>query len=112
MSDQSLEGELRAAVDAWRQRHGLREDDPVFLLVELLQLHQHHWEARRQQRDEQAGSARMVASAGQGDSVSAPSEPPVVPASASLPSPGVRPWVAALAVLLAALGGFFLGRAW
>ena len=39
--------ELRKAVDAWRVQHRLREDDAVLLLVQLLKIHQDHWEALR-----------------------------------------------------------------
>lgn len=39
--------ELKAAVEAWRKKHQFPEDDAVLLLVELLKIHQNHWEALR-----------------------------------------------------------------
>ncbi len=39
--------ELKRAVAAWRERHHLREDDAVLLLVELFRIHQQHWDALR-----------------------------------------------------------------
>lgn len=41
------DGELKVAIEAWRQQHRLREDDAVLLLVQLLKIHQDHWEALR-----------------------------------------------------------------
>jgi hypothetical protein len=41
------DGELKSAIEAWRQRHRLREDDAVLLLVQLLKIHQDYWEALR-----------------------------------------------------------------
>jgi hypothetical protein len=41
------DGELKSAIEAWRQQHRLREDDAVLLLVQLLKIHQDHWEALR-----------------------------------------------------------------
>ena len=39
--------DLKSAIEAWRQKHRLREDDAVLLLVQLLKIHQEHWEALR-----------------------------------------------------------------
>lgn len=39
--------EFERAVAAWRDRHRLREDDAVLLLVELFRIHQQHWDALR-----------------------------------------------------------------
>lgn len=41
------ETELKSAIETWRQQHRLREDDAVLLLVQLLKIHQDHWEALR-----------------------------------------------------------------
>jgi hypothetical protein len=35
------------AVARWRERHKLREDDAVVLLVELFRIHQRHWDELR-----------------------------------------------------------------
>jgi len=39
--------EFDAAVEGWRNRHKLREDDAVFLLIELFRIHQRHWDELR-----------------------------------------------------------------
>lgn len=38
---------LAEALSEWRKRHRLREDDAVLLLVELLMIHQKHWDQLR-----------------------------------------------------------------
>lgn len=35
------------AVAAWREKHRLREDDAVMLLIELFRIHQQHWDEIR-----------------------------------------------------------------
>ena len=39
--------EFTQAVAEWRDKHRLREDDAVILLVELFRIHQKHWDALR-----------------------------------------------------------------
>ena len=39
--------EFEQAVTEWRQRHRLREDDAVLLMVELFRIHQRHWDEIR-----------------------------------------------------------------
>ena len=39
--------EFDAAVAEWRDKHRLREDDAVMLLVELFRIHQRHWDEIR-----------------------------------------------------------------
>jgi hypothetical protein len=39
--------EFDKAVTEWRERHRLREDDAVLLLVELFRIHQQHWDELR-----------------------------------------------------------------
>ena len=39
--------DFEQAVARWRQRHKLREDDAVLLLVELFRIHQRHWDELR-----------------------------------------------------------------
>src|SRR5438132_10156644 len=39
--------EFEHAVAEWRERHRLREDDAVLLLVELFRIHQRHWDEIR-----------------------------------------------------------------
>ena len=35
------------AIDEWRKKHRLREDDPLLLCLELFRIHQDHWDAIR-----------------------------------------------------------------
>lgn len=42
-----FDDELDRAVADWRERHRLREDDAVLLLVELFRVHQRHWDELR-----------------------------------------------------------------
>ena len=42
-----LDAAFAQAVSAWRERHKLREDDAVVLLVELFHIHQQHWDQLR-----------------------------------------------------------------
>jgi len=39
--------EFDKAVAEWRDKHRLREDDAVILLVELFRIHQRHWDELR-----------------------------------------------------------------
>jgi hypothetical protein len=32
------------AIDAWRRKYQLREDDPLVLCLELFRIHQEHWD--------------------------------------------------------------------
>lgn len=107
---------LKTAVEAWRVQHRLREDDAVLLLVELLKIHQDHWEELRRrdlpsfeplrkdittlleanralQRQSQTLSAKLSKS-GQAKNFTKVTR--------------TAAWLAALA---GALGGFLLGRA-
>src|SRR5437867_12662789 len=43
----SFDAEFQAAIDAWRKQHRLREDDAVFLCLELFLIHQGHWHQLR-----------------------------------------------------------------
>lgn len=39
--------DFERAIADWRERHRLREDDAVLLLVELFRIHQRHWDNLR-----------------------------------------------------------------
>ena len=43
----NFDEEFDAAVAEWRDKHSLREDDAVMLLVELFRIHQRHWDELR-----------------------------------------------------------------
>ena len=101
MAEDTRSGDLETRVEAWRRQNNVREDDPVFLLLDLFRIHLNHWDDHRQQ-----------ATRGQ-------SEPEVANASPQelgKPKPGskAQPWVQRMAAVagigLAAVGGFMLGR--
>ena len=105
MPDSALERDLKACVESWRQRHGLREDDAVLLLVELFRIHQHHWDALRQSIGLDPRSSDR-----KDEATSEPKAPET--ATPTPPPPGVHPMVALLAIAMAAAGGFLLGKGW
>jgi len=43
----NFDEEFDEAVAEWRNKHRLREDDAVMLLVELFRIHQRHWDEIR-----------------------------------------------------------------
>jgi hypothetical protein len=43
----NFDDEFDDAVVKWREKHRLREDDAVMLLVELFRVHQRHWDEIR-----------------------------------------------------------------
>lgn len=47
MDAPNFEDEFERAVADWRERHRLREDDAVLLLVDLFRIHQRHWDDLR-----------------------------------------------------------------
>jgi len=50
MEQPNFDEEFEKTVADWRERHRLREDDAVLLLVELFRIHQRHWdEVRRRE---------------------------------------------------------------
>ena len=74
--------ELEQAITEWRTRHRLQADDPILFVAELLDLYTRHHR---------------------------------IPAGTSVGAEfrsGVDGWAAAVAVVLAAIGGFLLGRVW
>jgi hypothetical protein len=46
-TEPDFDEEFDRAVAEWRERHRLREDDAVLLLVELFRIHQQHWDELR-----------------------------------------------------------------
>lgn len=47
MSAPDFQKDFDEAIEAWRQRHHLREDDAILLCVELFRVHQEHWDQIR-----------------------------------------------------------------
>lgn len=42
--------EFLQALKEWREKHKIRDDDAVHLLVEMFRIHQKHWDAIRQRQ--------------------------------------------------------------
>ncbi len=87
---------FQAAVEAWRKKHQLPADDPLVALVELLRLNP-------PPRPEATPSVV---------SVNPPDREAPQPTAHSRVPDGVNAWIAVMAVLAAAVGGFLLGRGW
>ena len=113
----SFDEEFEQAVTEWRQRHQLREDDAVLLLVELFRIHQQHWDEFRRRELPSFEQLRTditklteAAPAFQQQSATLLEKlPKAMPQRRRL----TVTWPAALfAALAAGLGGYLLGRAW
>ena len=48
METPDYDAEFRRAVDKWRSRNRVEEDDTVMLLLDLFRIHQDHWDGIRQ----------------------------------------------------------------
>jgi len=42
--------EFLQTLSQWREKHKIRDDDAVYLLVEMFRIHQKHWEELRQRQ--------------------------------------------------------------
>jgi len=109
--------EFDAAVAEWRDKHRLREDDAVMLLVELFRIHQRHWDELRRREIPSFGEFRAditklaeAARTFQGQTATLlemlRNQPP---ASRALRITRAAAIFAALASLLA---GYLIGRVW
>lgn len=58
MDQPNFDDEFEQAVAEWRKRHRLREDDAIFLLVELFRIHQRHWDEIRRREIPSFGQYR------------------------------------------------------
>src|SRR5947208_2695318 len=39
--------DFQRAIETWRRKHGLREDDAIMLCLDLFRIHQEHWDRIR-----------------------------------------------------------------
>lgn len=117
MDAPSFEDEFERAVADWRDRHRLREDDAVLLLVDLFRIHQRHWDDLRRREfpsfEQFRGDIAKLIEASRSFQQHASAL-----AEQLKHRPGGRPramvtrtaaWLAALA---GGLAGYLLGRAW
>ena len=105
------------AVAEWRDKHRLREDDAVMLLVELFRIHQQHWDELRHREipsfDQfRADIAKLVGAAQTFQQQTAAllellrSQPPAHRAER------ITRAAAIFATLAALLAGYLIGRTW
>ena len=47
MNQLDFQKEFDEALEAWRQRHHIRDEDVILLSLELFRIHQEHWDAIR-----------------------------------------------------------------
>jgi len=113
----NFDEEFDEAVAEWRDKHRLREDDAVILLVELFRIHQRHWdEIRRREIPSfhlfRADIAKLAEAARtfQGQSAALlemlRSQPPAQRAAR------ITRAAAFFATIAGLLAGYLIGRAW
>jgi len=111
-----FDNDFMQALTDWRERHHLREDDAVLLLIDLFRIHQQHWDDLRHREMPSFEEVRAdVAKFGEAarnfqQEASALLEglrrhPPAHPAKVTR----VAAMFAALAALFA---GYLIGRSW
>ena len=109
--------EFTKAVAEWRDKHRLREDDAVTLLVELFRIHQQHWDQIRRREIPAFGEFRAdigkLAEAARTFQVQSSallevlrSQPPAHRAAR------ITRAAAIFATFAALLAGYLIGRAW
>lgn len=117
MEQPDFDEEFEKAVADWRERHRLREDDAVLLLVELFRIHQRHWdELRRREMPSfeqfRTDIAKLVEAARTVQQQTAAlsellqNEPPAHRAAR------VTRAAAIFAAFISLVAGYFFGRAW
>lgn len=117
MEQPNFDEEFEKAVADWRERHRLREDDAVLLLVELFRVHQRHWdELRRREMPSfeqfRADITKLVEAARTFQQQSAAlsellqNEPPAHHVAR------VTRAAAIFAAIISLVAGYFFGRAW
>jgi hypothetical protein len=109
--------EFMQSIVAWRERHRLREDEAVLLLVELFRIHQRHWdEIRRRELPsfEQFRSdiTKLVETSKKFQRQAATLIGVMQTQSPNHPMVRVTRSTAIFAALATLLAGYLIGRAW
>ena len=109
--------DFNAAIAEWRDKHRLREDDAVMLLIELFRIHQRHWDELRRRELPSFGELRMdIAKLAEAARTSQGQTAALLEVLRSRPPTGNSPRVtraaAIFATLAGLLGGYLIGRAW
>src|SRR5882724_7925620 len=115
--ERDFDDEFMQSIVTWRERHRLREDEAVLLLVELFRIHQRHWdEIRRREipsfEQFRADIGRLVGAAQTFQQQSS-----ALLGALRSQSPGSRVArisraAAIFAALAALLAGYLIGRVW
>ena len=109
--------EFIKAVAEWREKHHLKEDEAVLLLVELFRIHQQHWDALRRREMPAFGEFRAdiakLADAARAFQVQSSA---LLEAIRKHRTGGravsITRTAAFFAALACLLGGYLIGRAW
>ena len=109
--------EFTKAVAEWRDKHRLREDDAVILLVELFRIHQQHWDQIRRREIPAFGEFRAdigkLAEAARTFQVQSSALLELIrDHPAGVRSVRITRAAAIFAALACLLGGYLIGRAW
>lgn len=112
-----FDDEFDQAVAEWREKHRLREDDAVLLLVELFRIHQRHWDEIRRREMPSFGEFRAdigkLSEAARTFQAQAAALTEVLrrqpPACNNVRIARTTAFIAAIASLLA---GYLIGRTW
>jgi len=109
-----FEEEFDHAVTAWRQEHGLREDDAVVLLVELFRIHQRHWDELRRREMPSFDAARGdITKLTESVRTFQQHAATLIELLQDLPqTPKVTRPAAIFATVAGLLAGYLIGRAW
>ena len=112
----NFDEQFEEAIAEWKQRHQLREDDAVLLLVELFRIHQQHWDELRRREwpsfDQFHGDIMRFGETARIFQQQTATLLERLPRAVPQRGPLTVTWAAALfAALAAALGGYLLGRA-
>ena len=109
--------EFTKAVAEWRDKHRLREDDAVILLVELFRIHQQHWDQIRRREIPSFGEFRAdigkLAEAARTFQIQSSALLETIRKQpAGDRSVRITRTAAIFAALACLLGGYLIGRAW
>ncbi len=117
MEQPDFDEEFEKAVAEWRERHRLREDDAVLLLVELFRLHQRHWdELRRREMPSfeqfRTDISKLVEAAGTIQQQTAALSELLQNEPSAHHAARVTRGAAIFAAIISLVAGYFFGRAW
>jgi len=109
--------EFTKAVAEWRDKHRLREDDAVILLVELFRIHQRHWDELRRREipafaEFRADIGKLAESARTFQIQAAALLEVIRKQPAGVTPVRITRVAAIFAALACLLGGYLIGKAW